>query len=169
MTTVPLKPMASLAAAMLAVGLVPARAETGDAQPPLEPLTDDVRANRAAGVGLNVADIERSKDFYTRVLGFKVAARVPAQGPVFEYLLGLTGSITTDTLVILTKRAPQPGATSFGRVVLTVPSGRKMAERAAAAGYGPEKIVEGTNIIKDPDGYTVELYQRPAPAPARLP
>lgn len=163
----PVKSVTALAAAMLALGLVPARAETGDAQPPLDPLTDDVRAIRAAGVGLNVADIEKSKDFYTRVLGFKVAARVPAQGPVFEYLLGLTGNRMTDTLVILTKRAPQPGATSFGRVVLTVPSGRKMAERAAAAGYPPAKIAEGTNMIKDPDGYTVELYQRPAAAPAR--
>ncbi len=159
---------ASLAAAMCALAFAPLQAETGDAQQPLGPLTDDVRAIRASGVGLNVADVERSKDFYTRVLGFKVAGRYPAEGPVFEYLLGLTGNRMTDTLVILTKRAPQPGATSFGRVVLTVPSGRKMAERAAAAGYGPEKIVEGTNMIKDPDGYTVELYERPEASPAAL-
>ena len=162
------KSRAALAAAMLALGLAPAQAETGDAQP-LGPLTDDIRAIRASGVGLNVADIERSKDFYTRVLGFKVATRVPAEGPVFEYLLGLTGNRMTDTLVILTKRAPQPGATSFGRVVVVVPSGRKMAERAAAAGYPPDKIVEGTNMIRDPDGYLVELYQRPAPRPAAPP
>lgn len=152
----------ALAPALLLAGTT-LRAETGDAQQ-LGPLTDDVRPTRASGVGLNVADIERSKDFYTRVLGFKVAARYPAEGEVFEYLLGLTGDRMTDTLVILTKHKPGPGATTFGRVVLVVPSGRKMAERAAAAGYPPDKIVEGTNMIKDPDGYTVELYQRPAPA-----
>jgi catechol 2,3-dioxygenase-like lactoylglutathione lyase family enzyme len=154
----------ALAPALLLAGTL--RAETGDAQQ-VGPLTDDVRPIRASGVALNVSDIERSKDFYTRVLGFKVAARYPAQGEVFEYLLGLTGSMTADTLVILTKHKPEAGATSFGRVVLVVPSGRKMAERVAAAGYSPDKIVEGTNMIKDPDGYTVELYQRPAAPAAR--
>lgn len=154
----------AVAPALLLAGTT-LHAETGDAQP-LGPLTDDVRPIRASGVGLNVADIEKSKDFYTRVLGFKVAAKVPAEGKVFEYLLGLTGNITTDTLVVLTNHPPEAGATSFGRVVLVVPSGRKMAERAAAAGYPPDKIVDGTNMIRDPDGYLVELYQRPAPKTA---
>jgi len=35
----------------------------------------------------------------------------------------------------------------------------------AAAGYPPARIVAGTNFVKDPDGYTIELYERPAPAP----
>lgn len=39
-------------------------------------------------------------------------------------------------------------------------------ERVAAAGYRPAKIVDGTNFVKDPDGYTIELYQRPAQVPA---
>jgi hypothetical protein len=48
--------------------------------------------------------------------------------------------------------------------VIVVPNGRKMAERVVAAGYKtPKPIVDGTNLIKDPDGYTIELYQRPAP------
>ena len=35
-----------------------------------------------------------------------------------------------------------------------------------AAGYKTARpIVDGTNFIKDPDGYTIELYQRPAPKP----
>jgi catechol 2,3-dioxygenase-like lactoylglutathione lyase family enzyme len=132
----------------------------------LPPLTPETRPIRASGVGLNVSDIERSKAFYTEVLGFKVGARIPAQGPAKEYLLGLTGDIRADSLVVLTAAKPAPGATSFGRVVLVAPSGRALAERAAAAGFPPAKIVDGTNFIKDPDGYTIELYQRPA-APAR--
>jgi catechol 2,3-dioxygenase-like lactoylglutathione lyase family enzyme len=130
----------------------------------LPPLAPETRPIRASGVGLNVSDIERSKAFYTDVLGFKVAARIPAQGPAKEYLLGLTGDIRADSLVVLTAAKPAPGATSFGRIILVAPSGRALAERAAAAGFPPAKIVEGTNFIRDPDGYAIELYQRPAAA-----
>ena len=51
------------------------------------------------------------------------------------------------------------------RIVIVVPDGRKLAERVAAAGFPPARIVDGTNIIMDPDGYVIELYQRPAPKP----
>lgn len=128
--------------------------------PPLDPAQKPIRMS---GVGLTVSDLERSKAFYTDVLGFKVAARVPAQGPVVEYLLGLTGDLRTDGLVVLRQGKVEPGATKFGRVVLVAPNGRALAERAAQAGYPPVKVVDGTNIIRDPDGYTIELYQRPAP------
>jgi len=104
--------------------------------------------------------------FYTEVLGFKVDAKVPATGPVVEYLLGFTGNTQADTLVVMRQGPVVPGATSFGRIVIVVPNGRKMAERVGAAGYPPARIVDGTNIVKDPDGYTIELYQRPAPRPA---
>lgn len=135
----------------------------------LPPLAADLRPTKASGVGLNVNDLERSKAFYAEVLGLKVAARVPAQGPAFEYLMGLTGDIEADSLVVLTRLKPEPGATSFGRVILVAPDARKLAERAAAAGYPPVKIVDGTNMIKDPDGYLIELYQRPKAKPAAPP
>lgn len=128
------------------------------------PLADDIRPIRMSGMGLNVKDIERQKAFYTDVVGYKVIARVPGKdGAAAEYLLGLTGSLTTDTLLVLTRREPAAGSTSFGRIVLVVPSGRKMAERIAAAGGKAPKIVDGTNIVQDPEGNTIELYQRPAP------
>jgi catechol 2,3-dioxygenase-like lactoylglutathione lyase family enzyme len=79
-----------------------------------------------------------------------------------EYLLGMTGNTQGDTLIVLSQGEVAPDATKFGRIVLVVPDGRKMAERVAAAGYPPAKIVDGTNIVRDPDGYTIELYQRPA-------
>lgn len=49
-------------------------------------------------------------------------------------------------------------------MILTAPDGRALAQRAATAGYPPARIADGTNIIRDPDGYAIELYQRP---PAR--
>jgi len=138
------------------------------AQPPVPAMPDDVKAIRMSGVGLKVSNLERSMKFYTEVLGFKVASRVPAQGgPAREYLLGLTGNVREDTLVVLTEGKIEPGATTFGRVVLVVPSGRKMSERVRASGVPQTRpLADGTNIVTDPDGYVIELYQRPAaPAP----
>jgi lactoylglutathione lyase len=110
-----------------------------------------------------VSDLERSKNFYTEVLGLKIGARVPAQGEAVEYLLGMTGDIRADTLIVIRKGEVKPGATDFGTITIVVPSGRKMAERVVAAGYTTARpIVDGTNFVKDPDGYTIELYQRPA-------
>jgi len=127
------------------------------------PLADDVRPIRVSGLGIKVSDLERSKKFYTEVLGLKVGAKVPTQGEAVEYLLGMTGDIRADTLIVIRKGEVKPGATDFGTITIVVPSGRKMAERVVAAGYTTARpIVDGTNFVKDPDGYTVELYQRPA-------
>jgi lactoylglutathione lyase len=130
-------------------------------------LPADAKPIRVAGLGLRVSDLERSKQFYTEVLGLKVAAKVPAQGEPIEYLLGLTGNIREDTLIVIRKGEVKPGASDFGSVTLVVPNGRKMAERVVAAGYTSARpIVDGTNFVRDPDGYMIELYQRPAAKPA---
>lgn len=132
------------------------------------PLTDDIKPVRISGVGLRVSDLERSKKFYTEVLGLKVGARVPAQGEPVEYLLGMTGNIREDNLIVIRKGELKPGGTEFGSISIVVPSGRKMAERAVAAGATLARpLVDGTNFVKDPDGYTIELYQRPTPKPAQ--
>jgi len=133
------------------------------AQTAVKPLTDDIKPIRMSGLGIKVSDLERSKKFYTEVLGLKVGARVPAQGDAAEYLLGMTGDIRADNLIVIRKGEVKPGATEFGSITIVVPNGRKMAERVVAAGYTTARpIVDGTNFIKDPDGYTIELYQRPA-------
>ena len=153
-------------AALIAVFAATALAQTPPQTPsPTVPaMPDDVKPIRVAGLGIRVSDIERSRKFYTEVLGLKVDARVPAQGEPAEYLLGMTGDIRADTLIVIRKGEIKPGATEFGSITIVVPNGRKMAERVAAAGYPPARIVDGTNFVKDPDGYTIELYQRPAAA-----
>jgi len=129
-------------------------------------LPEAMKPLRMSGMGLNVRDIEAAKTFYTDVLGYKVAARVPAKdGTAAEYLLSLSGTITDGGLLVLTNRAPVAGSTSFGRVILVVPNGRAMAERVVAAGGKADKVADGTNIVRDPEGNVIELYQRPAPRP----
>jgi lactoylglutathione lyase len=133
---------------------------------PASSVPDDVKPVRVSGLGIRVSDLERSKQFYTEVLGLKVGAKVPAQGEAHEYLLGLTGNIREDTLIVIRKGEVKPGATEFGTITIVVPNGRKMAERVVAAGYQTARpIVDGTNFVRDPDGYLIELYQRPAPRP----
>ena len=156
-----LLPIAGLLAAIFCtLALAQTPATTVPAMP------EDTKPIRVAGLGIRVSDLERSKKFYTEILGLKVDARVPAQGEPVEYLLGLTGELRQDTLIVIRKGEIKPGATEFGSITIVVPDGRKMAERVAAAGYPPARIVDGTNFVKDPDGYTIELYQRPG-SPAR--
>jgi len=147
-------------AIVLALALVaaPALADTAAGE-----MAEDVKPIRLSGLGIRVSDLERSKQFYTEVLGLKVGAKVPAQGEPVEYLLGLTGNIREDTLIVIRKGEVKPGATEFGSITIVVPNGRKMAERVVAAGYKTARpIVDGTNFVRDPDGYMIELYQRPA-------
>ncbi len=144
--------------AVLGAGIIAAVSPAKSA----DPLSDDIKPIRVSGLGIRVSDLERSKKFYTEVLGLKVDARVPAQGEPVEYLLGMTGNIREDTLIVLRKGGVKAGATEFGSITIVVPSGRKLAERVVAAGYTTARpIVDGTNFVKDPDGYTIELYQRP--------
>ena len=124
-------------------------------------LTEDQRPIRISGIGLRVSNLEESLRFYTEVLGLKIDARVPREGEAIEYLLGMTGNIREDTLIIIRKGEVIPEATQFGNIVIVVRNGREMAERVAAAGYPPEQIRDGTNFVRDPDGYRIELYQRP--------
>jgi catechol 2,3-dioxygenase-like lactoylglutathione lyase family enzyme len=127
-------------------------------------LAEAERPIRISGLGIRVSDLERSKQFYTDVLGLVVGARVPAQGDAHEYLLGMTGDVRADTLIVIRKGDVKPGANEFGNIVIVVPNGRAMAERVVAAGYQTARpIVDGTNFVRDPDGYMIELYQRPAP------
>jgi lactoylglutathione lyase len=148
------------ASSLLAIILTGAPAQT--AAPSIPVMPDDVKPIRLAGLGIRVSDLERSRKFYTEVLGLKVDAKVPAQGEPIEYLLGMTGDVRADALIVIRRGEIRPGATEFGSITIVVPNGRKMAERVAAAGFPPARIVDGTNFVKDPDGYTIELYQRPA-------
>lgn len=145
--------------AIAALALIPALAS---AQTALPPLPADIKPTATAGLGLTVSDLDRSMRFYTDVLGMKVDAQYPATGAAVEYLLGYTGDRLTDTLVVVRQGQVQPGATGFGRIVLVVPDGRKLAERVKSAGMTIVKTLpSGTSVVTDPDGYLIELYQRP--------
>ena len=136
---------------------------TGAAHAQTQQLPTEQAPSRVAGAAINVVDIERSKAFYTDVLGLKVALRVPAKGPVHEYLLSAGGTIN-EGLVILTKASAQDAqAAKFGRLVLVVPDADALVKRSAAAGYPALLDPKFAHFIRDPDGFVIELFEMPEP------
>jgi lactoylglutathione lyase len=119
---------------------------------------------------LRVGDLQRSIDFYTRVLGMQLLRT--SENPEYKYSLAFVGyegnpaqaeiELTynwgTDTYEM---------GTAFGHIALGVPDAYAACEKIRAAGGkvtrepGPVKV--GTTVIAfvtDPDGYKIELIQR---------
>jgi lactoylglutathione lyase len=120
---------------------------------------------------LRVGDLQRAIDFYTQVLGMQLLRR--SENPEYKYSLAFVGyegnpaqaeiELTynwgTDTYEM---------GTAFGHLALGVPDVAAACEKIRASGgnitreAGPVK--GGTTVIAfvtDPDGYKIELIQRP--------
>lgn len=119
---------------------------------------------------LRVGDMQRSLEFYTRVLGMQLLRRTerPEQG----YSLAFVGyGSERDTAVLeLTYNHGVDHyelGTAYGHVAIGVPDVAASCERIRASGgrvtreAGPVK--GGTTVIafvEDPDGYKIELIER---------
>jgi lactoylglutathione lyase len=119
---------------------------------------------------LRVGELQRSIDFYTRVLGMKLLRTTDR--PEQKYSLAFVGfgSNPEHAELELTynygvDRYEQ--GTAFGHIALEVPDAAAACERIRAGGgtvtreAGPVK--GGTTVIafvQDPDGYKIELIER---------
>jgi lactoylglutathione lyase len=119
---------------------------------------------------LRVGDLQRSVDFYTRLLGMKELRRRDV--PDGKYTLAFVGYGDEDSNAVIeltynygVERYEQGDA--FGHLAVGVPDVAATCDRLRAAGAkvtrepGPVKF--GTTIIafiEDPDGYKIELIQR---------
>jgi len=123
---------------------------------------------------LRVGDLPRAVDFYTRVLGMNLLREtdVPSQQYKLAFVGYGRGNADGGAEIELTYNYGvdryEPG-TAFGHLALGVPDVAAACERIRAAGgnvvreAGPVK--GGTTVIafvQDPDGYKIELIQRPA-------
>jgi catechol 2,3-dioxygenase-like lactoylglutathione lyase family enzyme len=120
---------------------------------------------------INVSDLDKSVDYYSRFLGLKVAARVPMGGDSWEVLLSPDGTDTNAPLALISHGAkPIVHGTGYSRFALFVSDPAQVdevAKQVAAAGYAivmkpmTAQIPGGRTYrfthFKDPDGYTVEL------------
>jgi lactoylglutathione lyase len=122
---------------------------------------------------LRVGDLPRSIDFYTRILGMRVLRTRDV--PEYKYSLAFLGygegNAENGAELELTYNYGVDKydlGTAFGHLALGVPDVAAACEKIRTAGgkvtreAGPVK--GGTTIIafiEDPDGYKIELIQRP--------
>jgi lactoylglutathione lyase len=122
---------------------------------------------------IRVGDLQRSIDFYTRIMGMKLFRQVdmPTQQYSVTFLGYGEGNKDGSTEIELTYNygvEKYEMGTAFGHLAIGVPDVAATCEAIKAAGgnvvreAGPLK--GGTTIIafvQDPDGYKIELIQRP--------
>jgi lactoylglutathione lyase len=119
---------------------------------------------------LRVGDLQRSIDFYTRVMGMRLLRTT--ERPEQNYSLAFVGYGTNPDHAEL-ELTYNHGVdrydlgTAYGHIALQVPDARAACERIRANGgnitreAGPVK--GGTTVIAfvtDPDGYKIELIER---------
>ncbi|MEO8856285.1 MAG: lactoylglutathione lyase [Burkholderiaceae bacterium] len=119
---------------------------------------------------LRVGDLQRSIDFYTRVLGMQLLRT--SDNPEYKYTLAFVGfgSNPEHAELELTYNYGVDHydmGTAFGHVALGVPDVRGACDKIRAAGgkvtRDPGPVKGGSTVIAfvtDPDGYKIELIQR---------
>jgi lactoylglutathione lyase len=121
---------------------------------------------------IRVRDLDKSLKFYHDLLGMKVLRR--RDYPTGKFTLAFVGygEEAGNTVIELThnweQAEPYSLGTAFGHLAIGVPDVYKTCDRLAAAGVkiprpaGP--MAHGGSVIafiEDPDGYRIELVQRP--------
>jgi len=119
---------------------------------------------------LRVGDLQRSVDFYTKVMGMQLLRTTDRPDQKYSLAFVGYGDESQGAVLELTynygvDRYDMGGA--FGHVAIQVPDAHAACERIRAAGgtvtreAGPVK--GGTTVIafvQDPDGYKIELIER---------
>jgi lactoylglutathione lyase len=120
---------------------------------------------------LRVGNLQRSIDFYTQVLGMKLLRT--SDNPEYKYTLAFVGygSNPDHAELELTYNYGVEHydlGTAYGHIALAVPDAKAACEKIRAAGGNVTReagaVKGGSTVIAfvtDPDGYKVELIQRP--------
>ncbi len=122
---------------------------------------------------LRVGNLQRSIDFYTQVLGMTLLRQ--SENPEYKYslaFLGFDGGNPGQAEIELTYNWGVESyelGTAYGHIALGVPDVADSVAKIRAAGGNvtrePGPVKGGTTVIAfvtDPDGYKIELIQRPA-------
>jgi lactoylglutathione lyase len=128
---------------------------------------------------LRVGDMERSVDFYTRLMGMRVLEQRQHKKNRFTQTYLGYGEASDGAVIELVANwiqdEPLSLGTAFGHIAIGVYGVRSLCERLAAENVPmprpPSSQRHGENIIAfvlDPDGYRIELVEqrRPDPIPA---
>jgi lactoylglutathione lyase len=120
---------------------------------------------------LRVFDLEKSLDFYTRLLGMKLLRR--KDFPTGEFTLAFVGYGDEEgsTVIELTHNWPQKEpyqiGSAYGHIAIAVSDIYAACDKLKAEGVKiprpPGPMKHGGSVIafvEDPDGYKIELIQR---------
>ncbi len=127
---------------------------------------------RLLHVMLRVGDLERSRSFYTEVMGMRVLREKEfPEGRFTLVFLGYDDEKNT-TVLELTWNWDQAGydhGTAYGHIAIGVEDVYQACERIAGRGgriVRPAGPMKGSDtvlaFVEDPDGYKIELLQDPA-------
>ncbi len=129
---------------------------------------------------LRVTDMERSVDFYTRLLGMRVLEqREHKKNRFTQTYLGYCDAADGPILELVSnwvQDEPLEIGTAFGHIAIGVYGVRALCDRLSAEGVPmprpPSSQRHGENIIAfvvDPDGYRIELVEQRRPEPTLAP
>ena len=120
---------------------------------------------------IRVLDLDKSIDFYTRLLGMRLLRRQDYPSGKFTLAFVGYGDEKEHAVVELTynwdQAKPYDLGTGFGHLAVGVPDVYGMCEQVTKAGgkvtRAPGPVKFGTTVIafvEDPDGYKIELIER---------
>ena len=120
---------------------------------------------------IRIKDLDRSIDFYTRLLGMRVLRSTDFEGGRFTNVFVGYGDEDSETVLELThnwdQEEPYSHGSGFGHLAVGVPDIYATCEALAAEGINiprpPGPMKHGSTVIafiEDPDGYKIELIER---------
>jgi len=135
------------------------------------PAADHTAGMRLLHTMIRVRDLEKSLDFYTRLLGMKLIRRKDYPTGKFTLAFVGYGDEGDSTVIELTHNweqdKPYEIGTAFGHLAVATPDVYATCDRLKAEGVpiprpaGP--MAHGGSVIAfilDPDGYRIELIER---------
>jgi catechol 2,3-dioxygenase-like lactoylglutathione lyase family enzyme len=123
---------------------------------------------------INVSDLQRSAEFYTKVMGLTLIGRITSKPGVEEVLLSPNGEALNELLILShakDRKEPLISGNLGNSMAFVYADLNEFIHRFQAAGYTltsgsgeahPSPVIAKSVIIataKDPDGYDLELLQ----------
>ena len=133
--------------------------------------TPDTSRYRLLHTMIRVLDLDKSIDFYTRLLGMKLLRKQEYPSGEFTLVFVGYGDEADETVIELThnwgQKEPYALGEGFGHLAIGVPDIYATCERLEAEGVKiprpPGPMKHGGSVIafvEDPDGYKIELIEK---------